>query len=215
MNVSKSILRQSLSVAAIVLLSTVAAFAQQTRGTLRGVIKDELGATIVGATVTLIDANGAEKTATTNGEGAYVFSGLAPGKYLLRAAAAGFADADETEVDLAAGARQSLDLTLKVTIEEQKVTIAAETPLSTESNNNANQTLITGQDLDALPDDPDELAAALQALAGLRWAQTAGRFSLMVFPADACRRRNRFAKFASIKIRLRRKMISPQVASTS
>ena len=166
MNVSKSILRQSLSVAAIVLLSTVAAFAQQTRGTLRGVIKDELGATIVGATVTLVDANGIEKSATTNGEGAYIFSGLAPGKYFLRANAAGFAAADETEVDLVAGARQSLDLTLKVTIEEQKVTIAAETPLSTESTNNANQTLITGQDLDALPDDPDELAAALQALAG-------------------------------------------------
>src|SRR6185295_19286141 len=112
------------------------------------------------------DANGVEKTATTNGEGTYVFSGLAPGKYSLRATAKGFADADETEVDLSSGARQSVDLTLKVTIEEQKVTIAAETPLSTESTANANQTLITGKDLDALPDDPDELAAALQALAG-------------------------------------------------
>jgi hypothetical protein len=166
MNVSKSILRQSLGVALIILCSMTFALAQQARGTLRGVIKDELGATIVGATVTLIDTNGVEKTTTTNGEGAYVFSGLAPGKYSLRAAAAGFADSDETEVDVVAGPRQSLDLTLKVTIEEQKVTIAAETPLSTESTNNANQTLITGKDLDALPDDPDELAAALQALAG-------------------------------------------------
>src|SRR5882672_6829413 len=166
MNVSKNLLRQSLGVALIVLLLTMVALAQQARGTLRGVINDELGATIVGATVTLTDANGVEKTAITNGEGAYVFSGLAPGKYSLRAAAQGFAVSDEAEVDLNAGARQSLDLTLKVTIEEQKVTIAAETPLSTESTNNANQTLITGKDLDALPDDPDELAAALQALAG-------------------------------------------------
>ncbi len=166
MNVSGSSLRQSLVVALIVLLSTTAALAQQTRTTLRGVIKDELGGTIVGATVTLTDAGGLEKTATTNGEGVYVFSGLAPGKYSLRAAATGFAVSDETDVDLAAGARKSLDVTLKVTIEEQKVTIAAETPLSTESTNNANQTVITGQDLDALPDDPDELAAALQALAG-------------------------------------------------
>jgi len=165
MNVSRNFLRQVLGSVLILLLFAVAGLAQQTRGTLRGVIKDELGATIVGATVTLTDANGVEKTATTNGEGAYVFSGLAPGKYSLRATAKGFADADETEVDLASG-RQSVDLTLKVTIEEQKVTIAAETPLSTESTANANQTLITGKDLDALPDDPDELAAALQALAG-------------------------------------------------
>jgi hypothetical protein len=166
MNVSRNFLRQILSVAAILTLCATVSFAQQTRGSLRGVIKDELGATIVGATVTLVDATGVEKTATTNGEGAYVFNGLAPGKYVVRASATGFANADETEVDLKAGGRESLDLTLKVTIEEQKVTIAAETPLSTESTNNANQTLITGKDLDALPDDPDELAAALQALAG-------------------------------------------------
>lgn len=166
MNVSKNILRQSLGFALIVALASVVALAQQTRGTLRGVVKDELGGTIVGATLTLTDASGVEKTTTTNGEGAYVFSGLAPGKYSLRATAIGFAISDETEVDLTPGARQIADLTLKVTIEEQKVTIAAETPLSTESTNNANQTLITGKDLDALPDDPDELAAALQALAG-------------------------------------------------
>jgi hypothetical protein len=166
MNVSRNLLRHILGVASVFILCAVISPAQQTRGTLRGVIKDELGATIVGANVTLIDANGVEKSATTNGEGAYVFSGLAPGKYFVRATALGFAGSDDTEVDLRAGARQSLDLTLKVTIEEQKVTIAAETPLSTESTNNANQTLITGQDLDALPDDPDELAAALQALAG-------------------------------------------------
>ena len=70
------------------------------------------------------------------------------------------------EVDVTGSPRQTLDITLKVTIEEQKVTVAAETPLNTEATGNANQTLITGKDLDALPDDPDELAAALQALAG-------------------------------------------------
>ncbi|HCX31939.1 MAG TPA: TonB-dependent receptor, partial [Blastocatellia bacterium] len=166
MNLSRSLVRRSLGVGLIVLLSAVIGLAQQARGTLRGVINDELGATIVGATVTLTDPSGVEKTTTTNNEGAYVFSGLAPGKYSLRAAATGFAVSDPTEVNVTAGQRQSLDLTLKVTIEEQKVTIAAETPLSMESTSNANQTLITGKDLDALPDDPDELAAALQALAG-------------------------------------------------
>jgi hypothetical protein len=166
MNVSRNILRPALWLALLLALFATVGFSQQTRGTLRGVIKDELGATIVGAIVTLTDANGVEKIATTNGEGAYVFNGLPSGKYLLRAAATGFANSDETEVDLTPGQRESLDLTLKVTIEEQKVTIAAETPLSTESTANANQTVITGKDLDALPDDPDELAAALQALAG-------------------------------------------------
>ena len=121
---------------------------------------------MVGATVTLTDSAGTEKTSITNGEGVYVFNGLAPGKYFVSVNAPGFAVSDDTEVDITAGGRQTVDLTVKVTIEEQRVTIAAETPLSTEATNNANQTVITGKDLDALPDDPDELAAALQALAG-------------------------------------------------
>jgi hypothetical protein len=166
MNVSTKLSRQSLGIALIIVLTAVFALGQQARGSLRGVIKDELGATIVGATVTVTDQAGVQKTVTTNGEGAYVVNGLAPGKYLVDATAPGFAVSDQGEIDLTAGQRAALDLTLKVTIEEQKVTIAAETPLSTEATNNANQTLITGKDLDALPDDPDELAAALQALAG-------------------------------------------------
>jgi hypothetical protein len=166
MNVSGNLLRQILCFAFVISFSAVVALGQQNRGSLRGVITDELGATIVGATVILTDSSGGAKTATTNGEGVYVFNGLVPGKYVVSVSAPGFAVSDETEVDVTAGGRQSVDLTLKVTIEEQKVTIAAETPLSTDSTNNANQTVITGKDLDALPDDPDELAAALQALAG-------------------------------------------------
>jgi hypothetical protein len=160
------LLRQSLGIGVIVVLAAAFVLAQQARGTLRGTIKDELGAAIVGATVTIIDPAGTAKTTETNGEGVYTVSGLAPGKYIVIVSAQGFAPSDEAEVDLAGGQRQTFDVTLKVTIEEQNVTVAAETPLSTESTNNANQTLITGKDLDALPDDPDELAAALQALAG-------------------------------------------------
>src|SRR5690349_14216434 len=146
-----------------IILTAALAAGQQSRGTLRGLITDELGAAIVGANVTLTDATGAQKKTTTNGEGVYNFVGLAPGKYTLQAAATGFAPSESKDVDVTT-ARQSVDLTLRVTIEE-KVTVN-ETPVSTEATNNANQTVIGGKDLDALPDDPDELAAALQALAG-------------------------------------------------
>ena len=113
--------------------------AQQARGTLRGLITDELGAAIVGANVILTDASGAQKKTTTNGEGIYNFAGLAPGKYTLQAIAPGFAPSDNKEVEIA-GTRQSVDLTLKVPIEE-KVTVA-DTAVSTEATNNANQTVI-------------------------------------------------------------------------
>jgi hypothetical protein len=65
------------------------------------------------------------------------------------------------------GKAQQLDVTLKVALEEQKVTVAADNrELSTEPENNAGAVVLKGEDLDALPDDPDDLAAALQALAG-------------------------------------------------
>src|SRR6266446_577850 len=138
----------------------------QARASLRGVTSDEFGAAIVGATVTLTDASGAAKTATTNADGAYVFNGLAPGKYKIHAVATGFAVSTDVEVDVATGRRDPVNITLKIAAIESQVKVNANAPLSTDSSNNANQTVISGRDLDALPDDPDELAAALQALAG-------------------------------------------------
>src|SRR5215216_3213766 len=160
MNIPQNLPGKIYCLALFIILTAVLAAAQQARGTLRGLITDELGAAVVGANVTLTDATGVEKKTTSNGEGVYNFAGLAPGKYTLQAVAPGFASSENKEVEVTT-ARQTIDLTLRVTIEE-KVTIA-ETAVSTEATNNANQTIIGGKDLDALPDDPDELAAALQA----------------------------------------------------
>ncbi len=144
---------------------STAAFAQG-RANLRGLITDEFGAAIVGATVNLTDASGAKKTATTNADGTYSFTGLTPGKYKVSAIAVGFATSEDAEVDVSAGRRDPFNISLKIATIESQVKINAETPLSTDSSANANQTVISGRDLDALPDDPTELAAALQALAG-------------------------------------------------
>src|SRR5262245_26463147 len=151
--------------AAILALAVVSNVFAQGRQTLRGVISDEFGAAIVGATVTLSTPGGTPKTATTNADGGYTFTGLTPGKYTVRAAATGFATL-ETEVDLFAARREPLNITLKIAAIETQVKVDANTPLTTDPNNNANAQVISGKDLDALPDDPDELAAALQALAG-------------------------------------------------
>src|SRR2546425_10941717 len=138
----------------------------QGRASLRGVINDEFGASIVGATVTLTDAAGAQTTATTTADGTYLFSGLAPGKYKVHATAAGFATSEDAEVNVTAARRDPLNISLKIAAIESQVKVNADTAISTDASNNGNQTVISGRDLDALPDDPDELAAALQALAG-------------------------------------------------
>src|ERR1051325_2761455 len=141
--------------------------AQQRAGSLRGQVLDELGGAIVGASVTAIDNKGVEKTVVTNNAGTYTINGLAPGKYTVRAVNAGFAINETPDVEVVAGKAQQFDITLKVAIEEQKVTVATDNrELSTDPENNAGAVVLKGADLDPLPDDPDDLAAALQALAG-------------------------------------------------
>src|ERR1044072_8435571 len=142
-------------------------FAQQRNGSIKGQVLDELGGAIIGGAVTAIDSNGVEKTATTNDGGSYTINGLLPGRYIVRAHNTGFGIYENTEVDVVAGKALQLDITLKVAIEEQKVTVNTDTrELSTEPENNAGAVVLKGEDLESLPDDPDDLAAALQALAG-------------------------------------------------
>jgi Carboxypeptidase regulatory-like domain/TonB dependent receptor len=152
----------------IIALCAATVLGQQANGSLRGQLLDEFGGAIVGATVTIVDAKGAQKTATTNDQGMYSFNGLVPGRYTVRASTPGFAPYENTEVDVVAGrGGQPLNITLSVTIEEQKVTVESDSrALSTDAENNAGAIVLKNSDLEALPDDPDDLAAALQALAG-------------------------------------------------
>lgn len=149
-------------------------FAQQSRSTLRGVVKDELGGLVPGANVTLTNAAGEPKAATANANGEFVFDGLTAGKYQASAVARGFAATEQVPIEVEANRAATLELTLKVAIAEQSVTVNSEQPLSVEATGNANQTVVAGKDLDILPDSPDELAAALQALAGPPVGPSAG-----------------------------------------
>src|SRR5262252_1308520 len=193
----------------IVCVALLAAFSAsvfaQGRVTLRGSISDEFGATIVGATVTLTDANGVAKTATTNADGSYSFTNLAPGHYKIHATATGFAATEDADVDLAAGRREPLNLTLKIATIQTEVKVNADNPVSTDANNNANQQVITGKDLDALPDDPDELAAALQALAGPSMGPNGGQIFIDGFSGA-----NLPPKEAIREIRINQNPFSPE-----
>ena len=151
---------------ALCLCTAGLSFAQQRNGSVKGQVLDELGGAIIGVTVTAIDSKGVEKTTTTNDGGSYTINGLAPGRYTIRAHSSGFGIYENAEVDVVAGKGLQLDITLKVAIEEQKVTVDAPSAVSTEPENNAGAVVLKGADIEALPDDPDDLAAALQALAG-------------------------------------------------
>jgi hypothetical protein len=167
---------KNLLIAITLLMCVSVAPAQQSLGSFRGQVADEFGGLIVGATVTATGADGAQKTTVTDGEGNYALNGLPPGRYIIRATAPGFALFENPEVELAAGQREQLKITMSVSLEKEEVAVASEAGVSTEPENNAGALVLRGTDLDTLPDDPDELAAALQALAGPSAGPNGGQF---------------------------------------
>ncbi|PYS82814.1 MAG: hypothetical protein DMF67_11560 [Acidobacteria bacterium] len=166
MKVSLKIFARSLCFLLLVALVAVVVSAQTPgTGTLHGQFADEFGGVIVGATVTATDSTGKQKTATTDNDGNFLLAGLAPGTYTVRAAAPGFAVFEKTDVQIAPGRNDLGKVTLGVSLQKEEVTVASESAVNVDDAS-AGAIVLKGKDLEALPDDPDELAAALSALAG-------------------------------------------------
>ena len=155
---------KSLFIVVCVLTCFALAGAQQRNGSLHGQVSDELGALVVGATVTLTSADGTQKSTVTNNDGAYTFNSLPYGPYTLRVVAPGFGPYEKP--DLSITAKTTHDVRLVVALEKQVITVNEEQGLTTDPQKNADAVVLKGQDIDVLPDDPDALSAAVQAMAG-------------------------------------------------
>jgi hypothetical protein len=142
--------------------------ASRSAGSIRGAVKDDTGGVIPGAVVTLTDASGNAKTTKTGPDGTYAFRGIAPGPYTLFARYTGLQQATGVAVTLTAGQPATGNIVMTVQTQRQEVTVteSGNNQVSTDPSNNASALVLRKEDLDALPDDPDDLQADLQALAG-------------------------------------------------
>jgi hypothetical protein len=134
---------------------------------LRGLVSDESGAVVPGAKVTVSGPSGLVKSTITAADGSYSFPGLPPGSYSVSASAPDLSLARPAKITLGTGA-QTLNLQLRVSSTAQQVTVqeSGGPQVNPEPANNASALVLSGNDLDALPDDPDDLQEDLQALAG-------------------------------------------------
>ena len=167
----------------IFLLLATALWAQSGSGALRGQVTDPSGAAIPGASVIMTPATGSPIVVQTNGQGMYEFKSLPTGKYTLTVAATGFTMYENGNVVLG---DQPLRLNVPMTIEveQQKVQVSDTAPtIDVNPNNNAGAITISGKELEALPDDPDELQSDLQALAGPSAGPNGGQMYIDGFTA--------------------------------
>ncbi|MGA2430583.1 MAG: carboxypeptidase regulatory-like domain-containing protein [Candidatus Acidiferrum sp.] len=178
---------------ALVLLAAIASLplaaqtntSQTNNATLRGQVTDPSGSVVPTATVLLTTPNGDAITANTNRDGIYEIKGLAPGKYGVKVIATGFTSFEKDGLDIAAGQTQKLDVKLAIETQQQQVVVTDQAAAALDVNPaaNAGAIVIQGKDLEALSDDPDELQADLQALAGPSAGPNGGQIYIDGFTA--------------------------------
>lgn len=140
---------------------------QDASSPLTGLVTDPSGAAVPNAGVVAIPASGQPSNTRTNANGMYEFKTLAPGTYTLRVFAKGFEPFAQPNVAVEAGKAVSVNAHLAIAVQNEKVEVQdSGTQLDTSGAGNASSVVLKGKDLDALSDDPDELAEELQALAG-------------------------------------------------
>jgi len=199
-------------------------------GALRGQVTDPSGAAISGASVIMTPATGSPIVVQSNGQGMYEFKSLPAGKYTLTVAARGFTLYENNNV-VVADQGMRLNVSMVIEVETQKVQVSENTPtVDVNPTNNAGAITISGKELEALPDDPDELLSDLQALAGPSAGPNGGQMYIDGFTAGqlppkssirevrinqnpfsrraSFRRSRRFEKSASIRIRFHRSTTS-------
>ena len=151
----------------IALAAPAVAQSQAVTGTLRGQVTDPSGAVVPNATVAIIESEGQTHSATTNRTGGYEIGNLAPGKYTVTANAQGFAVFVQDDVAVTAGQVAQCNIALDINVPKEKVNVQEETSqVDVNPASNASAIVLSGKDLEALADDPDELQSDLEALAG-------------------------------------------------
>jgi Carboxypeptidase regulatory-like domain len=136
---------------------------------LRVVVADPTGAVIVGAKVTAqpIDPAASPVEAATNERGEAVFGGLLPGRYAVRAEYPGFDPRILDDVRVRAGSNTRREMKLKMAKLAEDVVVGQDPrDRALDQRSGAFSNVLTREQIEALPDDPDEMEEVLKQMAG-------------------------------------------------
>ena len=120
-------------------------------GTITGVVKDEQGAVVPGATVKVTNiGTNSERTAATSGDGVYEISQLVPGVYKLEVEASNFAKYEQ-QVTVNVLSRVSIDPQLRPAGAVAQVTVTAENTPLIETTKTEVSGLVDQRQMESLP----------------------------------------------------------------
>jgi hypothetical protein len=141
------------------------------RGKLQVTVADPSGAMIPGAKVTVVGQDDAARAAMdiapvlTTQLGAAEVEGLAPGRYTIQAEFPGFETVQVRDFRVRAGDNKRA-ITLPLKKVEQEVVVGRDNrTIGLDPGGAAFSTILTRAQIEALPDDPDQMAQVLQSMA--------------------------------------------------
>jgi hypothetical protein len=142
----------------IFVLACVGAFAQS-NSDLTGIITDQTGAVVAGATVTLTDpATGSVHSTTSGSTGLYDIAGLNPANYNLKVTAKGFESFVQNGIVVNISMTFRVDVKLTIGAETQTVTVTADA-LTVQADSNVLSTLISGQQITDIAVENNNIAS--------------------------------------------------------
>lgn len=112
---------------AFITISSLAAYAQVVGGTVTGVVHDNSGAAIAGASVTVTQTEtGANRTLTTDSEGRFSAPSVPVGPYTVKVEHDGFAPQQQTGITLTVGQSLQLNFVLGIAAVQQAIEVTAD-----------------------------------------------------------------------------------------
>jgi hypothetical protein len=172
--------RCALLVAAFVLLCT-SAWAQPQSASIRGVVENETGAVLAGATVVLSHPDGALKETRTDQQGRFAFNSVARGEFVLIVEADQYQTAEQRIV---VGPEPVAELRVRMRVNAtESVSVSARAQSRVAAERNADALTMSTQFASQLPIDGQEIVPFLQNMFSPA-AQGAGDVSVVVDGAE-------------------------------
>src|SRR5947208_3277392 len=113
----------------LVLLTSVAVYAQTPSGEISGTVVDASGLAMPGVTVTLTNpATNINRVVQTNETGLYVIAAIPPGTYDLKAELSGFRTVERKGITVQVGSASRIAFTMDVGSLSETLTVVAHSP---------------------------------------------------------------------------------------